>query len=110
MKTKLKEIAEKYGIGFKDRGEKVEFFIHFNPDAFMWHTAALLVWWMRNDEGLLNWWTDDWFDGRHRIVGPGYPTYAIHDQEPISEEQLLTKIDRKVADMSKHYKQFNHHI
>lgn len=110
IKDRMQDIAIKYGIGFKDRGEKVEFYIHFNPDAFIWHTSALLVWWEQNSEGLLNWWTDEWFDGRHCIVGPGYPAYAIHNQEPIEEEALLEKIDKEIAGMAKYYKQFNYHV
>lgn len=104
----MRRIAEMHGIGFKDGGEETTFFIYFNAD-FYWHEVALMVRWKRNGKGL-NWWTDDIFDGKHRMVGPGYPAYAIHPQKPISEEALLKMIDGKVADMTKYYKQFNYHI
>lgn len=108
MKEKLRGIADEHGIGFIDRGDKVEFYIHYS-DGFMWHTAALFVWWVQNPDGEYNYWTDDYFDGKHHIVGPGYPAYAIHDQEPVKEVRLLALVDQRAAHM-KYYKQFNYHI
>lgn len=109
LKDRLQDIAVKYGIGFKDLGDKVRFYIHFCPD-FEWHEASLLLWWKQNPGGGLNWWEDWVFDGKHRISGPGYPAYAIHAQEPFSESELLAKIDTAVAKDLYYYKQFNHHI
>lgn len=109
MKNQMKEIAEMYGIGFKDLGDKVKFYIHFNPD-FEWHEASLLLWWKENPDGGLNWWEDWVFDGRHRISGPGYPSYAIHNQEPICDDALLAKVNTMLAMYFRSYKQYKHRI
>lgn len=109
MKSDMREIAEMYGVGFKDHGDKIEFYIHFNPD-FEWHKASLLVWWKNNPEGGLNWWTDYVFDGKHRISGPGYPAYAIQDQDPISYDRLLAIVNTKVVLYFKSFKQYENRI
>lgn len=105
----LEGIASKYGVGFRDHTDKVEFYILFNPD-FEWHEQSLVLWWEENPNGGLNWWEDWVFDCRHRISGPGYPAYAIFDQKPISEEELLAKIDSMVKLHVANYKQYEHKI
>lgn len=99
MKERLKAIAERNCVGWEDKGEKVKFFIRFLPsDDIMWHENSLLLWWKRTEDGKLNWWEDWVFDDRHSISGPGYPAYAVHPQEPKSEDEFLDMVARKVSD------------
>ena len=115
MKTKdqlincFKEIAEKYGVGFKVSGDEVKLYIHFNAD-FVWHTYSLLLRWESNTKGGLNWWEDWVFDGKHHIIGPGYPSHAIHVQKPISEEELIAMAEKYIAEYIADYKQYEHRI
>lgn len=111
MKERLKAIAEQNGVGWEDNGEKVKFFIQFlHPHDFMWHGLSLLLWWKSNEDGTLNWWEDWVFDCQHRVVGPGYPAYAVHPQEPKSEEDFLAMVARGVRDHIASYKQFKYRI
>ena len=47
----LEGIASKYGVGFRDHTDKVEFYILFNPD-FEWHEQSLVLWWEENPNGI----------------------------------------------------------
>ena len=105
----MREIAKSCGVGFKFDGEEAKFYLHFNPD-WEWHEVSLLIWWRRSPDGGYNWWTDYVFDGRHRISGPGYPSYAIHEQQPISEDELIAKIDKMVKTHFQSYKQYKNKI
>lgn len=106
MKERLKAIAKMHGVGFKDNGDKVKFYIKFNPD-FVWHEASILYWWVQNQDGTFNWWRDYIFDGKHRIAGPGYPAYAIFDQKALTKSELIKRIDKEVSSL-KSYKQYEH--
>ena len=113
MKERLKAIAEQNGVGWKDLGDEDEFYfyIHFlHPHDYMWHKQSLLLSWKRTEDGRLNWWEDWVFDGRHRVSGPGYPAYAVHPQEPKSEEDFLAMVARGVRDHIASYKQFKYRI
>lgn len=99
MKAALKKVAEINGVGYKEIAtKKVAFSCRFNPD-FEWHSTSIILWWEESPKGGLNWWTDYVYDGRHRISGPGYPAYAIKDQDPVSEDELV----RLAGDMVKNY-------
>lgn len=106
--ARFKEIADGLGVGFKDLGDKIKFYIEFNAD-FYWHDVSFLVWWKEHPYGGLNWWEDHIFDGKHRISGPGYPAYAIHKQDPVSEDELVDII-RASARYLATYKQYEHKI
>lgn len=111
MKERLKAIAEQNGVGWNDLGDEVEFYIHFFPsDDYMWHKRSLLLKWKRTAEGKLNWWEDWVFDGRHSVSGPGYPAYAVHPQEPKSEDEFLAMVARGVKDHIAYLKQFKYRI
>ena len=108
MKEALKKIAKKHGIGFRDNGDKVTFYIRFNPD-FIWHEASTMWWWVQNPDGTFNWWKDYIFDGKHRIVGPGYPAYAVFEQNPVTKMELLKKIEDEVKGLTD-YKQYKYSL
>lgn len=109
MKETLKRISEKYGIGFKDNDKKAIFYIHFNP-GWEWHEESIMYWWEQKGDGRYNWWRDNIFDCKHHIVGPGYPSYAVHEQEPLTKDGLVAMIESDVARMANYYKQYEHRI
>ena len=108
MKDALKKIAEKHGIGFRDNGDKVTFYIRFNPD-FIWHEASVSFWWGEAVDGKFNWWRDNIFDGKHRIVGPGYPSYAIFDQKPVTRKEFFRMVEGEVIGLTD-YKQYKYSL
>lgn len=89
---RFEEMANRAGVNFKDRKDKIEFFAHFS-DGFMCHKSSVIIWWENNPDGGYNWWVDRIYDDHHNISGPGYPSCAIRPQKPINMDELVIVVE-----------------
>lgn len=109
MLERLERIAQVNGVGWANCGNYVKFSIHFLPNCdYIWHEQSLLLRWKRRADGKLNWWEDWVFDGRHRIIGPGY---SAHEQKAVDESTFLSMVEKAVEYYIGRYKdEYQWHI
>ena len=101
----IKQYAENLGVQFYYKGDYITIRIVFS-DMFESHESITAYGVKVNNDGLLNYWIDEIYDGRHRCSGPGYPSNAIFPQEPVTKEKFLNIVKKEIESKAKRIKQY----